>query len=247
MVLKSQIKYIQSLGDKKFRDQEGVFVAEGPKVLREFLDTSPLSAVQLFALKDWISDTEAAQASWGNPPLAEVDPLVLGRMSNLKTPNRVLGIFRKPSPADLVPAKQLSLVLDNIQDPGNLGTIIRIADWFGIQAIYCSLDCADAFGPKSVQSTMGSIGRVGLRYLEIYPLLQSCQDLPIYAAVLDGENIFDTRPSKEAMIIIGNESQGIRSEVLGLVNHHITIPRKGRAESLNAAVAAGIILAQLSR
>ncbi|MBL7745420.1 MAG: RNA methyltransferase, partial [Chitinophagaceae bacterium] len=140
---------------------------------------------------------------------------------------------------------KISLVLDTLQDPGNLGTIIRIADWFGIEQIICSPDCADVYNPKVVQSTMGSIARVKVFYTDLAEWLPVQKDIRIYAAALEGKDITNMNPLKEGLIIIGNESKGIEEEILALANERITIPKKGKAESLNAGVAAGIILSHL--
>jgi TrmH family RNA methyltransferase len=152
---KSQVKYIQSLGHKKFRDQEGVFVVEGPKTVSELLNASNMRPVQVYATKDWL-----AAGSFAGVSLSEVSGSELERLSSLSTPNQVVAIFEKPSFPSPVFNGTISLVLDGIQDPGNLGTIVRIADWFGISRVWCSRDSADIFSAKAVQSTMGSISRV---------------------------------------------------------------------------------------
>ena len=243
MLIKSQVKYIQSLSHKKLRDSEEVFVAEGPKLINELLSAANMQVQQLFALKEWIEEqTPEIQKS-----VTEISPPELERISLLQTPNQVLGIFKKPEFAANRPLRNtLSLMLDTIQDPGNLGTIIRCADWFGISKIICSTDCADAFNPKVVQSSMGSIARVHVLYEPLPEFLAKEPDIPTYAAVLDGTDLRQLPPVKEGIIIIGNESKGISDSVLSLSRHRITIPRKGRAESLNAAVATGIILSHIT-
>ena len=142
-------------------------------------------------------------------------------------------------------AKTISLMLDGIQDPGNMGTIIRIADWFGIRLIICSADCADAFAPKVVQATMGSVVRVQLWYTDLVAVAKQHTAIPFYAATLSGENIHMMKPLEEGIIVIGNESKGISAALLSCCRHRVSIPRVGQAESLNAAVAAGIILSHL--
>lgn len=241
MLIKSQVKYIQSLSHKKLRDADNVFVAEGPKLINELLSARvPLQ--QLFAVKEWIQEP-------GNKISGEVTEITqpeLERISLLQTPNQVLGIFQKPVFAANRPLRNtLSLMLDTIQDPGNLGTIIRCADWFGISQILCSRDCADAFNPKVVQASMGGIARVQVLYGVLEEFLSQEPGLPTYAAVLEGTDIRQIKPLSEGIIIIGNESKGISDGVLALSRHRITIPRKGGAESLNAAVATGIILSHL--
>lgn len=243
MLVKSQVKYIQSLSQKKLRDAEGVFVAEGPKIVGELL-SSPLTAVRsLFALQEWVD------ANAGHPAIPYTTLVTGGeleRISSLATPNQVLGIFQQPAHAtepDL--RNKISLMLDTIQDPGNLGTIIRCADWFGIEHVICSRDSADIFNQKIVQSTMGSIVRVRVLYEDLVPFI-SHHAIPVYAAALTGTDIRRLPPVKEGIILIGNESRGIHESLLAEAQHRITIPRKGEAESLNAAVAAGIILAHVT-
>lgn len=242
MVVKSKVKYINSLGQKKHRDAEGVFVAEGPKIINELLAEPAMELVEIFATKEWINENVNVSL----PELVEVDDVMLERLSFLTTPNQVLGVFKKPalSKPDLI--NKLTIVADNIQDPGNLGTIIRSADWFGVEQVICSIDCADIYNPKAVQSTMGSIARVKVYYDDLPSLIASNLNIKVFAASLEGKDISEVKPSKEAMIVIGNESKGIRNDVLSLVKEKITIPRRGRAESLNAAVATGIILFYLT-
>lgn len=173
----------------------------------------------------------------------------LERFSNLHTPQDVCATVKIPDWPTLVTndlRNNFSLVLDGVQDPGNLGTIIRTADWFGIKHIICSADTAEAYNPKVVQSTMGSLCRVKIHYLDLPEFLQQA-DLPTFAALLDGENIFKTDFGHEGLIIMGNEGQGIRAEVQQMVDRAVTIPRIGSAESLNVAIATAIFCAELSR
>ena len=243
MLSKSQAKYIQSLGQKKVRDQEGVFVAEGPKIIAELLASADANIVELYALHDWIA---VNQKDCNGTNIIEIDETDLGKISQLATPNKVLAIVKKPdAPAQLQTKGTVSLVLDTIQDPGNLGTIIRIADWFGIRQIICSKDCADIYNPKVVQSTMGSIARVEVLYTGLAGWLEDQKDIFIYAAALAGQNVTAMKKITEGIIIIGNESKGIGPEIFQLVDVKITIPRIGKAESLNAAVATGIILSHV--
>jgi TrmH family RNA methyltransferase len=242
MLIKSQVKYIQSLSHKKSRDSEDVFIAEGPKVINELLYTPHVQLQQLFGLKEWIGGQPADIAK----KTIEISERELERISFLQTPNQVLGIFKKPQFAANRPVRNtVSLMLDTIQDPGNLGTIIRCADWFGIQQIFCSTDCADAFNPKVVQASMGSIARVQVHYQPLEAVLQQYPDVPAYAAVLEGDDLRTLQPLQQGIIVIGNESKGISGPVLAACKHRVTIARRGQAESLNAAVAAGIILSHL--
>ncbi|HVU58366.1 MAG TPA: RNA methyltransferase [Puia sp.] len=236
MLAKSQVKYIQSLGQKKFRDQEGAFVVEGPKMVRELLAAPNLELIHL------IGDASFRQTGI---PFTEVKDGELERISSLSTPNQVLAVFKKPVFAEPRFDDGISLVLDGIQDPGNLGTIVRIADWFGVSRVICTPDSADIFNPKATQSTMGSITRVQVLYKDPMALMARHPDLPVYTAVLEGKSIYEQPAVRKGWIVIGNESKGIRDELLQRATHPITIPRIGRAESLNAAVATGIILSHL--
>ena len=244
MITKLQVKYIQSLGQKKFRDQEGVFVAEGPKIINELLGAGIVALQALYATHEWI---QAHTALLQQLPVsaAEVKDHELERISFLQTPNAVAGIFKKPVHDKAFSLEGCLLMLDGIQDPGNMGTIIRIADWFGINTIMCSTDCVDAFAPKVVQGSMGSVVRVNTVYADLPELAKANKDLILYAATLNGENINRMQPLQKGVIVIGNESKGIRPELLASCTQRITIPRIGHAESLNAAVATGIILSRL--
>jgi len=239
-VVKSKVRYVQSLSQKKVRDDEGVFVAEGPKIINELLGEPAIQLVELFAKREWINENDPTSAA----PV-EVDDVMLSRLSHLSTPNQVLGIFRIPHQRDFVARGMVSLLLYNIQDPGNLGSIIRCADWFGVRQVVCSPDSADVFSPKAVQSTMGSIARVSVFYADPGRILGETRNIPVYAAALSGENISQMEPIDEGIIMIGNESRGLSEELLRLATKKITIPKKGGAESLNAAVATGIILSHL--
>ena len=243
MLGKSQVKYIQSLGQKKVRDEEGVFIAEGPKIVAELLESASLEISELFALPDWIN---AHGASITGIKTTEINESELAKISQLSTSNKVVAVIKKSAAnKDILTRATLSLVLDTIQDPGNLGTIIRIADWFGITQIICSKTCADIYNPKTVQSTMGSIARVGIVYTDLVEWLKQHKDVPVYAAALEGKDVTAMKRITEGLLIIGNESKGISDEIFKLVDIKVTIPRIGKAESLNAAVATGIILSHL--
>lgn len=245
MLGKSQAKYIQSLGQKKVRDAEGVYIAEGPKIVSELLDEARPVIMKLFAVKDWIATNNEKIEKLD---VVEVMEHELAKISQLSTPNSVLALVRKPDTSRAVNLHGvISLALDMIQDPGNLGTIIRIADWFGISQVICSHDCADAFNPKVVQASMGSILRVQVHYTDLAALIRQQPGIPVLAASLDGASVKTRGPLDEGLIVIGNESRGIGPEVMAMVNEKITIPRIGKAESLNAAVATGIILSHLSK
>ncbi|HEY5970037.1 MAG TPA: RNA methyltransferase [Chitinophagaceae bacterium] len=243
MITKNQVKYIQSLGQKKSRDIENRFIAEGPKLVNELLTAENCRIVQLLALKEWINENPNAS---DRTEVNEVSDAELEKVSQLTTPNQVLAVIEKIQWNNDPEVKgNISLALDTIQDPGNMGTIIRLADWFGIKNIFCSTECADVYSPKVVQASMGSISRVRVEYTDILSWLKENNDVGIYAAVLDGRDITKMEKISEGIIVIGNESKGINPEMLRLANVQITIPGKGKAESLNAAVATGIILSHL--
>ena len=240
MITKNQVKYIQSLSHKKFRDEEGLFVAEGPKIVAELLGMPHIRTKELYGTQEWYA-SQPERAS--DKQYIEISVSELERISFLKTPNQVLGIFYKP---DLViEPGSWQILLDGIQDPGNLGTIIRIADWFGVQQIICSQDCADAFNPKVVQSTMASIGRVEIFYTDLVEYVRTHSHRHFYAATLEGTPLRDIKAHGPSGLVIGNESMGIRSELKNELKYFVTIPRMGDAESLNAAVATGIILSHM--
>jgi TrmH family RNA methyltransferase len=244
MLGKSKAKYIQSLGQKKVRDEEGVFIAEGPKIIAELLAEPNSGILQVYALHDWIAGNRHL---CDGMDIIQIDENDLAKISQLSTPNKVLAVVRKPdAPVTLRLKGAVSLALDTIQDPGNLGTIIRIADWFGIKQIICNNDCADMYNPKVVQSTMGSIVRVEILYTDLSSWLRDQKDIPVYATALQGHDITSMEKIKEGIIVIGNESKGISQPVFERANIFITIPRIGKAESLNAAVATGIILSHVT-
>ena len=240
MITRNQAKYIQSLGQKKLRDEEQVFIAEGPKLVNELLQADNCKVVQVYAIDEW------ANTARTNAEIIRITTDELQKISQLTTANQVLAIVKKINWSNDPAIKgMVSLVLDDIQDPGNMGTIIRLADWFGIKNIFCSSGCADIYNPKVVQSSMGSITRVRVEYIDLNALFEAHKDIRIYATVLDGRDVTKMEKLNEGLIVIGNESKGIREEIVKASNVQITIPGKGKAESLNAAVATGIILSHL--
>ena len=246
MLVKSQVKYIQSLSQKKFRDEEGVFVAEGPKIINELLAGNQLELHSLYATTGWLSANASSLLAFDSSSIHIITDRELERISFLTTPNEVLAIFKKPafaSPPEQVDS--LVLMLDNVQDPGNLGTIIRCADWFGLNQIICSPGSADHFNPKVVQSTMASIARVSVHHTDLAGYLSARVGVPVYAAALDGRPLSQYKGVSKGILVIGNESKGISAEVMAFATDRVTIPRRGQAESLNASVATGIILSHL--
>lgn len=247
MISKTHTKYIQSLQHKKFRDEYGAFIAEGPKVVLELLAAGKFVCNEIFAEQVWLDENAALAKKYPATAFEAIKDFELEKISALATPNSVLAVFKQwPANDDIKPNSKITLALDTIQDPGNMGTIIRIADWFAVENIVCSTGCADRYNPKVVQSTMGSLARVNIVYTNLAAWLEKNGQVKIYAAALDGKNIKELSPVKEGIIVIGNESKGISDEVMALVSEKVTIPKAGGAESLNAAVAAGIILSQLT-
>lgn len=246
MLSKKIVKYIQSLSHKKFRDEENAFIAEGPKVVAEFLSGGDLNCKILCAYGDWLAANKNLLNNILPGNIYEIDEMSLQKISFLKTPNRVVAVFGKKLTKKLPRLEnKLSLMLDDIKDPGNLGTIIRIADWFGIENIICSENCVDCYNPKVVQSTMGSLVRVDVWYTSLLSFIDEHKNISVYAAALSGISLNDCKKITAGIILIGNESTGIKEELLNKATQKITIPKYGHAESLNAAVATGIILAQV--
>ena len=242
MISKNQLKYIRQLEQKKYRRREGVFVAEGTKVVGDLLQRYRPEAV--FATADW-------QAPAGITPQLVTDD-ELRRISFLQHPQQVLALF--PLPVNSKPStvnSELSLALDGVQDPGNLGTIIRIADWFGISTIICSEDTVDAWNPKVVQATMGSIARVNIIYLNLPDFLDTLPaDFPVYGTFLDGDNIYTQELTPNGLIIMGNEGNGISEAVRSKVNRRLLIPdfhQGPTADSLNVAIATAITCSEFRR
>ena len=245
MVTKSEVKYIQSLAHKKFRDEEKLFVLEGVKIVGELLKEFPHRVKKLFALESWIATHASIVPS--SVEVVAVLSYELEKISFLQHPNEVVALVDMPAVRPAKPMEHgITLVLDQLQDPGNLGTIIRTCDWFGIKQIICSVDTVDAFNPKVVQSAMGSIMRIDIIYTDLVDFFLSSTGVPIYAAVLRGNSIFGNNFLSPCFLLIGNESKGISEQLLSIASNKITIPKIGAAESLNAAVATGIILAEMS-
>ncbi len=242
MLSKTELKYIQSLSQKKFREQHQVFLVEGPKIVEEIL-LADQALLKVYATKNWI-DRNQILLLRHQAFIEEISTIELSRISQLQTPNEVLATVRMMPPKEEPNPNSLIIVLDDLQDPGNLGTIIRLADWFGIQQIVCSLNTVDQYNPKVVQSSMGSFVRTQIWYKDLPEWLR--QQNNVYGAVLDGESLYEQSKIKQGVILIGNEGKGINEQLKKMINHPITIPRKGGAESLNAAMATGIILSHLT-
>lgn len=240
---KAEIQFIRSLADKRARDEQRCFIAEGDKLIGEILD-SPLRVRQLYAIEGHFS---------GRAEI--VSPKEMERISQLKTASTSLAVVEQPHHAtpSTAPADRLSLALDGVQNPGNLGTIIRLADWFGISDIYCSPETADCYNPKVVQATMGAILRVRVHYLPLAEFLSktAAAKTPIYGTMLDGENIYNAELQSSGVIVMGNEGKGVSEECSKSFTHRLLIPsypasRQG-SESLNVAMATGIVCAEFRR
>ena len=231
MISKNELKYIQSLYHKKTRDQENVFIVEGPKMVNELLESN-IQTKKIFATQgEWLQNHNTAHN------IQEIENFELKKISQFDTPNQVLAIAQKNTRKDdeIDFNRQVVLMLDGIQDPGNMGTIIRIADWFGIQHIIASQDSADCYNPKVVQASMGSIFRINVQYKNLAMLLSQCST-KVYGALLNGVDL-KTQPSiKNGIIVIGNDSKGIRNDVLPFVQKPVTITALGKAESLNVII-----------
>ncbi|MEN9497664.1 MAG: hypothetical protein RL750_563 [Bacteroidota bacterium] len=242
MISKAIIKDIQNLAHKEGRAEQGLFLAEGLKWAEELLATAPHQVHTLYAKRSWLQANAHLCASL---QVEEVDDVMMHRLSQLRSPQEVLMTVRMFDRPIQSASAGIHLVLSTIQDPGNMGTLIRTADWFGVKQVVCSLDCVDAYNPKVVQATMGSLIRVPVVATDLNLWLSKQTNVPTFAAVLNGTDYASV--SGPGILMMGNESKGLSPELLQLATAPITIPRRGKAESLNVSVAAGILLAQLSR
>ncbi len=239
-ISKNQVKLLTSLSQKKYRLKNKLFIAEGVKVVDELLKSS-FEVETLFCTDDFyidISDEKVARISEGD----------LKKISNLKTPNKVLGLFKIPD-EKLPKDKGLIIALDAINDPGNLGTIIRLCDWFGVDELICSKDTVDCYNQKVVQASMGSLTRISIRYLELAEYLSET-NLPTFIADMDGENVYKTNLPKDGILIMGNEANGVSVAIKKLIANKISIPRFGmtkETESLNVATATAVLLSEFRR
>ena len=238
MISKSQIKLIRSLQQKKYRSKLKLFVAEGPKVINELLRAK-------FKLHSLYATVEDLFTGVHSEIISDEE---ISKISFLKNANNSVAVFTIPEQKK--PKKEgITLLLDSIRDPGNLGTIIRLSDWFNVSNIICSLDSVDCFNPKVIQATMGSISRVSISYCDLTEYL-SLSDLPVYAGTMDGKNIYKKKLPENAIVIVGNEANGISDALLNLTTHKIAIPRFGdnhQTESLNVAIATAILFSEFKR
>lgn len=240
MITKNQIKSIGQLKQKKFREIEQKFIAEGVKVIQELI-ASDLKLLQIYTTEDFDFGVNSDLVS----KITEAD---LKKISALTNPNTCLAVFEIPNLPQPQP-NGLQVALDDVRDPGNLGTIIRLCDWFGISDLICSENSVDVYNPKVVQATMGSITRVKIHYVDLKNYLQQT-DLPIYGTFMDGGNIYKEKLDSEGIIVMGNEANGISTDIEKLVTKRISIPRFGAlqaTESLNVATATAITLSEFRR
>ena len=238
MLSKNQQKIIQKLQQKKYRNELGLFVVEGKKGILEFVQAG-FKVEAIFA-------TSLFSEQLNKLPLTLISKEELSKISTLKNPDEGVAIFHQPKRKGIL-QEGIILALDNIQDPGNLGTLIRLCDWFGIETLLCSEQTVDCYNPKVVQASMGSLSRVEVHYLPLEGFLATCA-LSIYVATLQGTNLYTTTFPEDCVIVLGNEANGVSPEVTALANGAITIPRFGKlqqAESLNVAMAGGIIVSQI--
>tara|TARA_R110002072_G_scaffold234368_1_gene391943 strand:+ start:5517 stop:6236 length:720 start_codon:yes stop_codon:yes gene_type:complete len=235
---KNHLKLITSLSQKKYRQKHNLFVAEGMKVVDEFLQSSFQLEI-LFATEGSFSYLDS---------FIEVSEQELKKISALKTPNKVLAVFKIPDKETVIPSG-LTLALDSINDPGNLGTIIRLCDWFGIEQLICSKDTVDCYNAKVVQSSMGSLTRMNIIYTDLLDYFKD-SSLPIFIADMDGENVYNSKLPSEAILIMGNEANGVSDKIRAVITDKISIPRFGNSqetESLNVATATAILLSEFRR
>ncbi len=250
MISKAQIKHVNSLKLLKFRKAATEFVVEGEKMVRELI-MSNYQIKALYALAAWL-EANHELLSAKNINAEKVSPKELARISSFKNPNQVLATSEIPDQSiQKINFEDLVLILDNIQDPGNLGTIIRTAEWFGIKNIICSDDCVDLYNPKVIQATMGSFLRLNTHYtnLENFFKTEVPENLNIYGALLEGKNVYEQELTTKGILIIGNESKGISKEISKFVTHPIFIPAHAvsKAESLNASIAAAVLMSEFRK
>ncbi|MEH6306341.1 RNA methyltransferase [Olivibacter sp. CPCC 100613] len=245
MLSKSQLQFIKSLHQKKFRKEHGLFIVEGLKSITDFFH-SDYAIHSIYCTPKVEPKIDILKKKIKHYPISERDLEVI---STLKAPQGILALIEIPNDPPFYEEElrnRFTLVLDTIQDPGNLGTIIRTADWFGIKHIICSEETVESFNPKVVQATMGSLARISIRYTNLHAFLKGIK-LPVFAAELNGQSIYKTDFGKEGLLILGNEGNGIMPGLVNDKTQRITIPRFGNAESLNVAVSAAIFCSEIGK
>jgi len=255
MLSKNKIKFINSIKKKKYRDIHRCFFVEGEKLVDELIQSN-IKPISIFATSNWIELNKSQLNDFSELELVEVSEEELKKISALATPNKALAIVPQYAHSFLLNEiqKQLSLFLDEINDPGNLGTIIRIADWFGIQNVFCTENSVDVYNPKVAQSSMGAIFRVKVHYVDSISFLNQVRkynDYPIYGTFLEGNNIYDEKLSKNGLIILGSESHGISEKLKPFINQKLFIPnypaKQKTSESLNISTATSIVCSEFRR
>lgn len=243
---KNKLKYIRSLKEKKFRSEYGTFIAEGNKLVSDLL---PCMKCQLLvALPGFLSELDITDIE----EVIEVNESQLAQASFLQNPQQVLAVFYQPKHPEAIDINnQLVLALDGIQDPGNLGTIVRLADWYGIKHIFCTHDTADIYNPKVVQATMGALARVTIHYVGLAGFLDNNEHIPVYGTLLDGKNMYEQDITPHGIIVMGNEGNGIRPDIEKRITRKLYIPNypegNTTSESLNVAIATAIVCAEFRR
>lgn len=238
MISKEHIKFIKSLHKKKFRDQHQLFILEGHKMIEEAIKYAPNQLVEVFGVDEW------NKPAGGTFTFQEIDRKTLQQISLLKHPQGQLAICSYLPVSTKRP--EFILALDTVQDPGNLGTILRLAAWFGVNHIVASKETVDKYNPKVVQASMGAVFNVEMEYLDLKGFLSQAK-MPIYGALLDGENIYEKKVEKKGILLMGNEGNGIAEELIPMINQPIAIPQFGQGESLNVAMATAVLLSEFSR
>ena len=237
---KNKIKWLRSLHSKKSRDSENAYILEGEKMVLEAIQFKPEDLIFIAYTKGFIFPTLSNSIE-----TIEVSEKELTQISTLKTPNKAFAVLKKSTNESKI-KNGLIIALDNVQDPGNLGTILRIADWFGIDSIICSSDTVDCYNPKVVQASMGAILRIEVQYVDLFQTLRKYKG-KIYGAVLGGKNMYTSELQFEGILLMGNEGKGISPEIQQLITEPISIPGFGHAESLNVSIATGILVAEFCR
>jgi len=236
----NEVKHVNALKIKKYRNKYNEFIAEGKKVITELIQNQFICK-QLY-MDSTIDDSIGFPENIKKKIISESD---FKKISGQKNPSNILGIFEKPPQDELKTIDNWVIALDNIQDPGNLGTIIRIADWFGVAHIICSENCVDAYNSKTIQASMASIANIKIIETDLVSFIKQHSTAPVFGAVLNGKNYNKIEYPKKGILLIGNEGNGICEQLLPLIHQAITIPKIGKAESLNAAIATGLLIARI--
>ncbi|MNS38798.1 23S rRNA (uridine(2479)-2'-O)-methyltransferase [compost metagenome] len=251
MISKSQISFVKSLHNKKYREEHGLFIVEGVKMVNELLESS-FKVHSIFSTENYLKNITNINPNIEKAAIHEVSESELQKISCLHTPNEVFALVQ--TPINYIDNQQFnegltthwSIMLDDVQDPGNMGTIIRIADWFGIKTLITSLNSVEVYNPKVVQSTMGSIFRINMISTDLEKVLNTIK-APVYGALLEGENLYKAAFNQPGIILMGNESKGISEKLRKFISYPLSIPGYGKAESLNVGIATAIFCSEMRR